>query len=157
MSETAPRAMSPHDLTRIHFVSDPQISRDGRRVAFVVTVLSEEKDEYLSNIWIVDGTGGGPRRLTTGPLRDTAPRWSPDGTHLAFLAERKLKEKALLYVMPAEDGEAIRITDFKNWVFAPAWSPDGTHLVFVSWVGGWQGPRARTRSRSRDRPESSRH
>lgn len=86
MSETAPRAMSPHDLTRIQFVSDPQISRDGRRVAFVVTVLPEEKDEYLSNIWIVDGTGGGAPRLTTGPLRDTAPRWSPDGTHLVFVS-----------------------------------------------------------------------
>ncbi|HSB73071.1 MAG TPA: S9 family peptidase [Candidatus Methylomirabilis sp.] len=140
MSEGTPRAMIPHDLTRIHFVSDPQISPDGRRVAFVVTLLSEGRDEYLSNIWIVDTVGGAPRRFTAGPRRDTAPRWSPDGTRLAFLSERALKEKAQLYVMPADGGEAVRLTDLKNGVYAPAWSPDGAHLVFVSRVGGWQEP-----------------
>src|SRR5574341_1749792 len=132
MAGVAPRAMTPHDLTRIHFVSDPQISPDGRRVAFVVTVLSEERDEYLSNIWIVDVAGGAPRRFTAGPGRDTSPRWSHDGTRLAFLSERALKEKAQLYVMPADGGEAIRLTELKNGVSAPAWSPDGTHLVFLS-------------------------
>ena len=78
-----PRAMVPQDLTRIRFVSDPQIAPDGRTVAVVVTTLSEEKDEYLSNIWIVSAAGGEPRRFTTGPRRDTAPRWSPDGSRLA--------------------------------------------------------------------------
>ena len=140
MSEVARRAMTAHDLTRIRFVSDPQISPDGRRVAFVVTVLSEERDEYLSNVWIVDTDGGEPRRFTAGPRRDTAPRWSPDGTRLAFLSERTLKEKAQLYVMPADGGESVRLTDLKNGVYAPAWSPDGKHLVFVSRVGGWQEP-----------------
>ena len=62
--------MVPEDLTRIQFVTDPQIAPDGRRVAFVVTRLSEERDEYLSNIWIVDATGGTPRRFTAGPRRD---------------------------------------------------------------------------------------
>ena len=70
---TALRAMTPADITRIRWVSDPRISPDGRRVAFVVTVLSEERDEYLSNIWVVDTAGGEPRRFTTGPGRDTAP------------------------------------------------------------------------------------
>ena len=46
--------MVPEDLTRLLFVTDPQLSPDGRRIAFVVTSLSEERDEYLSNIWIVD-------------------------------------------------------------------------------------------------------
>ena len=81
---TGPRAMTPADITRIRWVSDPRISPDGRRVAFVVTMLSEERDEYLSNIWMVDTAGGEPRRFTTGPGRDTAPRWSPDGAWLAF-------------------------------------------------------------------------
>jgi len=65
--------MVPQDLTRIRFVSDPQIAPDGRTVAFVVTTLSEEKDEYLSNIWMVSATGGEPRRFTTGP-DGTPPR-----------------------------------------------------------------------------------
>src|SRR5262249_22300392 len=61
---TAGRGMVPDDLTRIQFVTDPQVSPDGRRIAFVVTSLSEERDEYLANIWIVDTAGGQPRRFT---------------------------------------------------------------------------------------------
>ena len=96
MPEHSRRAMTPQDITRIRFISDPQLSPDGRRVAFVVTTLSEDQDEYLSNIWMVDTTGGEPRRFTTGPKRDTAPRWSPDGSRLAFVSEREAKQKAQL-------------------------------------------------------------
>ena len=60
MTVLSRRAMTPQDITRIRLISDPQLSPDGRRVAFVVTMLSEDQDEYLSNIWVVDM--GGPRR-----------------------------------------------------------------------------------------------
>ena len=90
----AGRAMVPEDLTRLRFVSDPQLSPDGRRVAFVVTTLSEERDEYLSNIWVVDVEGGEPRRFTAGRGATPAPRWSPDGRRLAFLSEREPRGRA---------------------------------------------------------------
>jgi dipeptidyl aminopeptidase/acylaminoacyl peptidase len=139
--------MAPQDLTRIRFLSDPQISPDGRTVAFVVTVLSQEKDEYLSNIWLVDTAGGEPRRFTTGPRRDTAPRWSPDGSRLAFVSERDAKKKGQLYVMPAQGGEATRLTDLDNGAGAPEWSPDGTCLAFVSRVGGFKEPESEEEKR----------
>jgi len=132
--------MLPQDLTRIRFVSDPQISPDGRTVAFVVTELSEERDEYLSNIWLVPAAGGAPRRFTTGPRRDTAPRWSPDGTRLAFVSERESGKKGQLYVMPAQGGEPARLTDLPHGVGAPEWSPDGTGLAFAARVGGVPEP-----------------
>src|SRR5712691_13114302 len=134
------RPIAPHDLTRLHFLSDPQVAPYGRAVAFVVSTLSKEKDEYLSNIWLVDGAGGEPRRFTTGPRRDTAPRWSPDGSRLAFISEREAKKKGQLYVMPADGGEPTLLTDLTNGVTSPVWSPDGTRLAFVSRVGGWQEP-----------------
>ena len=140
MTEGARRAMTPQDITRIIWVSDPQISPDGRRVAFVATALSEEKDAYLSQIWVVDASGGAPRRFTAGPKRDTEPRWSPDGSRLAFVSDREAKKKGQLYVMRADGGEPVRLTDLKNGVTSPAWSPDGTRLAFISRVGGWEEP-----------------
>ena len=137
---SAGRGMVPEDLTRIQFVTDPQISPDGRRIAFVVTSLSEERDEYLANIWIVDTTGGTPRRFTAGPRRDIEPRWSPDGTRLAFLSERAPKDKLQLYVMPADGGEPTKLTALENGVGSVAWSPDGLRLACVSAVGGQREP-----------------
>src|SRR5882672_6218074 len=137
---TGRRGMIPADLTRVQFVTDPQVSPDGRRVAFVVTTLSEERDEYLANIWLVDVAGRAPRRFTAGPQRDLEPRWSPDGTRLAFLSERAPKDKLQLYVMPADGGEPTKLTALDNGVTSVAWSPDGRRLAFLSPVGGEREP-----------------
>jgi len=139
--------MVPEDLTRIQFITDPQLSPDGRRVAFVVTTLSEERDEYLSNIWIVDVGGGAPRRFTAGPRRDVEPRWSPDGSRLAFLSERAAKDKLQLYVMPADGGEPTKLTALDHGVSAIAWAPDGSRLAFVSPVGGQKEPESEEEKR----------
>src|SRR5262245_4279682 len=142
MTMTLRRPVSPDDLLRIRFITDPQISPDGARVAFVVTTLSETTDEYLSNIWVVETSGGEPRRFTTGPTRDTAPRWSPDGRRLAFVSEREPSKKPQLFVMPSEGGEPVRLTDVKHGIHGlggAVWAPDGTRLTFTSRVGG-QGP-----------------
>ena len=111
--------MVPEDLLRIRFVSDPQLSPDGRRVAFVVTTLSEARDEYLSTIWMVDADGGEARPFTGGRGATPRPRWSPDGRWLAFVSERERKGKGQLYVMPADGGEPVRLTDLRPGVRAP--------------------------------------
>ena len=141
MTAPARRPMVPEDLLRIRFVSDPQISPDGRRVAFVVTTLSEVRDEYLSTIWLVDTERGEAHPFTRGPRRDTAPRWSPDGRRLAFVSERERKVKGQLYVMPADGGEPVRLTDQRHGVSNPVWSPAGARLAFVARVGGWEEPK----------------
>src|SRR5205809_2594355 len=143
MTDARRRPVTAQDLTRLRGVSDPQISPDGRRVAFVITTASEERDEYLSNIWVVGTEGGEPRRFTTGPTKDTLPRWSPDGRWLAFVSDRGPKKKSQLYAMPAAGGEATQLPDLPNGVLAQggvAWSPASTRPAFVPRARGRQHP-----------------
>ena len=72
MTQPPGRPMVPEDLLRIRFVERSPAPPDGRRVAFVVTTLSEARDEYLSTIWLVDVDGGEPRPFTRG--RGATPR-----------------------------------------------------------------------------------
>ncbi len=143
--------MVPHDLTRIRFVGEPAISPDGRRVAFTVTMLSEERDEYLTNVWLVDLDGGDPRRLTAGPKRDRSPRWSPDGTRLAFVSEREGDKRPQLYVLRLDGGDPIRLTTLRDGVADPIWAPDAKRIAFTSRVGGYEEPEDET-ERKKSKP-----
>ncbi len=126
--------MRPEDLYELTWVSDPRLSPDARTVAFVVACLDRESNEYASSIWTmpVDGSAQ-PRRFTFGDKADGSPRWSPDGSALAFLSKRK-DEVRQLYVIPAAGGEARCLTDLDESVTEPVWSPDGTRIAFSTRV-----------------------
>jgi dipeptidyl aminopeptidase/acylaminoacyl peptidase len=128
--------MQPDDVFELTGVGDPRISPDGTRVAYVVTTADREKGEYRSAIWVapLDGSAE-PRRFTFGEKRDGSPRWSPDGRWLAFVSNRgDEKAQGQLYVIPAEGGEARRLTELAESVSDVAWSPDSTRLAFTSRV-----------------------
>jgi dipeptidyl aminopeptidase/acylaminoacyl peptidase len=132
---TKKRPMQPDDILRIRWVTDPQISPDGRRVAYVVTTLDAKANEYRSHVYVIDARGGESRQLTNGPKRDTSPRWSPDGHHIAFVSERgDEKEKGQVWVIDAEGGEAWRLTKAEDGAGNPTWSPEGKRLAFTSRV-----------------------
>jgi dipeptidyl aminopeptidase/acylaminoacyl peptidase len=128
--------MIPADLFRLQWLTDARIAPDGRLVAFTVTRLDEEADDYRSAIWLVPADGSAsPRRLTSGGGKDSAPRWSPDGTRLAFLSDRE-GGRAQIYVMDVTGGEARQLTAIPQGAGAPVWSLDGTRLVTVVRTGG---------------------
>jgi Tol biopolymer transport system component len=129
------RGITPEDLYRFVYVSDPQLSPDGSTVAFVRTTIDREADTYRAQIWVVPADGGcPPRRFTAGP-NDTAPRWSPDGRHLAFLAKRGGSDaKAQIWLMNAAGGEAWPLTELPEGASAPEWSADGAWIACTSQV-----------------------
>ena len=127
--------MVPEDVYELVLVSDPRLSPDGATCAFVVTTADREDSKYKSAIWTVPTDGSAPpRRLTYGDRRDAVPRWSPDGTQLAFSSNRDNERAAQLYVLPVEGGEAVKLTDLKESVDELTWSPDGSRIAFSSRV-----------------------
>jgi dipeptidyl aminopeptidase/acylaminoacyl peptidase len=112
--KSARRRITADDLLKFHIVSDPQISPDGNVIAFVKKHTHPEKNEYVTNLWIVDTSRKSkPRQFTNGG-KDSSPRWSPDGSRLAFIAGRD-KARPQIWIIPAEGGEATALTKFTRW------------------------------------------
>src|ERR671934_164574 len=105
MTNSSTRLITHADLLALKTISDVQLSPDGARIAYVLTQIDVEQDEYRSSIWVVPTENGEPMQFTHGAKNDTAPRWSPDGQWLAFLSDRDDKP-AQLYLMPTHGGEA---------------------------------------------------
>ena len=124
------RAITDSDLFAFHWVASPQISPDGRQVAYVLVGVNAKHDGYETSIWIVPTDGASPpRRLTAGP-KDGAPRWSPDGSTLAFL--RPKDGHPQLHLLALIGGEAQQLTDLPKGAGPAAWSPDGKTIAFMS-------------------------
>src|SRR5205085_6052640 len=83
------RGITPEDYFAFEFLSDPNLSPDGKWVAYVVTTIDQRQNRRQSNIWLVSVDGSQPpRQLTNSPQSSNSPRWSPDGQYLAFLSSR---------------------------------------------------------------------
>jgi dipeptidyl aminopeptidase/acylaminoacyl peptidase len=114
-------------------VMDVQLSAAGT-AAYVLGSWARKEEHYQNAIWVapVDPAAGAPRQFTAGEANDRSPRWSPDGSRLAFLSDRHQRGTAQIHVMSARGGEAIQITHGKEGVGEFAWSPDGSSIAFTS-------------------------
>src|ERR1051326_1010964 len=82
------RPIQIDDLFRFKRVSDPQISPDGKWVAYVVAVPDLAANKSTAGIWLAPTDKGEPKQLTASPKRDGHPRWSPDGKSILFQSNR---------------------------------------------------------------------
>lgn len=134
-ASSAKRPIAETDITKFIWSTDPEISSDGRQVAFTRVEINEKKDDYETSVWVAGADGRTPpRRFTAGP-RDSAPRFSPDGSLLAFVrvAEKDGKRQpAQLYLLPMSGGEPKAFTDLPKGASAALFSPDGKTIVFTS-------------------------
>ncbi len=125
------RSIQANDLYRIRTAGEVAISPDGERVAFVVTQIDSAANAYYSHLWLAGVNEGPVRQLTRGAVRDRDPVWSPDGSKIAFVSNRR-GDGAQIYILPLDGGEPWALTDLENGASSPVWSPDGNTLLFAS-------------------------
>lgn len=132
---TAPasaRTITIDDFFALKRVSDPQISPDGKWVAYVVTTTNREENSTTSTLWLAPTGEGQPRQLTTTEKHDRNPRWSPDSQRLVFVSDRSGESQ--LWGIDIGGGEAKQLTNISSGAGSPLYSPDGKWIVFVSAV-----------------------
>ena len=119
------------DIIKMHRLSEPQISPDGKWVAYTVATPDMDANRNVTNIWLVSTAGGAPTQLTQSG-HDSSPVWSPDGSTIAFLSSRS--GEAQVYLLSLEGGEAQRLTKLSTGAGLVKWSPGGKTIAFTSSV-----------------------
>jgi dipeptidyl aminopeptidase/acylaminoacyl peptidase len=108
----------------------PQISPDGKWVAYTISEWDKKENRRVSHVWLASTDGGRSTKLTNGEKGESSPQWSPDGMFIAFLAER---DKGMqIWVLPVFGGESEKLTSEENDVQTFRWSPDGTQIAYVT-------------------------
>ncbi|HEX4542040.1 MAG TPA: hypothetical protein VH114_02650, partial [Candidatus Acidoferrum sp.] len=129
--ESAKHVITFDDLIKMHRISEPQVSPDGKWVAYTVSTPDLDANRGVSNIWLVSTAGGAPAQLTQSG-HDSSPVWSPDGKTLAFLSSRSGDSQ--VYLLSLEGGEAHALTKLSTGADLVKWSPDGKTIAFTSGV-----------------------
>jgi dipeptidyl aminopeptidase/acylaminoacyl peptidase len=136
------RLFQPADIHRIKDVDNIAVSPDGEWVAYSVSTTNVDKDEDVSDLFMVNWDGSTRIQLThTEDSSEGSPRFSPDGKYLAFITSRTdgkseesddPKSKSQVWLMNRSGGEAKRLTELPGGVSEFEWSPDSRRLVIVS-------------------------
>jgi len=138
------RGVTSEDYFALQNIGDAHIAPDGKQVAYVLTTVDQKRNRRDSSIWLVAIDGKSvPRRLTAEGVNSTSPRWSRDGSRLAFLSTRGSAAavgetetpRPQIYILHLDGGEAQALTHLKNGAGVFQWSPDGKRFVVLSRTG----------------------
>ncbi len=89
-------------------------------------------------VWVMDADGANQRPLTAGRSISLTPRWSPDGSRIAYTcyASGRGVTTAQICMHSMETGKSIAVARYRGTNSSPAWSPDGSRIIFMSSMHG---------------------
>jgi dipeptidyl aminopeptidase/acylaminoacyl peptidase len=128
--DQSPLPLTPEEIADRLVPDDPQMSPDGRTVAFTVAPSGRKEEHGERAIWLsIDGKAAEP--FTSGLAEDASPRWSPEGGKLLFTSDRKERGKHRLYQIGLAGGEARPLGELEGELSSPRWSPDGKFVAVL--------------------------
>lgn len=117
------------DLMKIKSVSNPQISPDGKWIAYATSEMNLKKDKAETQLWMIPSQGGEAIPMTSKEFYSASdPKWSPDNKYLSFLAALP-EGKTQIWKLNRKGGDAQQLTKIKQGVSGHEWSPDGKKLL----------------------------
>ena len=119
-------------MMRLLRIGDPQLSPDGKQVAFIAQSIDVANNTKPTAVYVVPLTGGSPQRLTTEGLTNERPRWTPDSKRIVFVSDRS--NGTQIWWMNADGSDQRPITDVPTGADNEMLSPDGKLLLFTSEV-----------------------
>jgi dipeptidyl aminopeptidase/acylaminoacyl peptidase len=117
-------------LLKIQRIGEPQLSPDGKIVAFTVQSVDLEQNTKPKQIYVVPTSGGPPQKFTTEGTDNERPRWSPDSKRIAFISNRGGSSQ--VWVMNSDGTLPRQVTNLSTEAGGVQWSPDGNKFVFTS-------------------------
>lgn len=117
-------------LMRLARIDEPQLSPDGKWVAFTVQTVDLATNTKPTQIYVIPVDGGTPQRLTNEGISNTRPRWTPDSQRIVFVSDRS--NGSQIWSMRADGSDARAITNVPTGAGGVTVSPDGKLILFTS-------------------------
>ncbi len=132
------RYFKSEDIFNLEYVSEVQVSPNGKYVAYVRRSNDIMSDSSRANVWLASVDGKSHRPLLSSKKSYYSIRWSPDGSRLAYLSNEEGKPQ--LYVRWMDTGQTALVTNVTSNPSNITWSPDGKHIAFTMSVDAKEKP-----------------